>query len=142
MGRDFLIKGFAVVLLLAGLLLLAKAGRAQGDTSMPVEATDATFDQEVDKSDIPVIVEFYSPRCGHCAKMESVVNSLAGELAGQAKVVKVNVLGNTVSPSRYGVHGVPAFYLVKNGEVVTSAVGSMSEEELRRRLGLDVSAEP
>ena len=142
MGRDFLIKGFAVVLLLAGLLLLAKAGRAQGDTSMPVEATDATFDQEVDKSDIPVIVEFYSPRCGHCTKMESVVNSLAGELAGQAKVVKVNVLGNTVSPSRYGVHGVPAFYLVKNGEVVTSAVGSMSEEELRRRLGLDVSAEP
>lgn len=142
MGRDFLIKGFAVVLLLAGLLLLAKAGRAQGDTSMPVEATDATFDQEVSKSDLPVILEFYSPRCGHCMKMESVVNSLAGEFAGQAKVVKVNVLSNAVSPSRFGVHGVPAFYIVKNGEVVTSAVGSMSEDELRRRLGLEVSAAP
>lgn len=142
MGRNFLVKGFAVAFFLAVFLFMARAGRAQDDTSMPVEATDATFDQEVGKSDIPVIVEFYSPKCGHCIKMESVVNSLAGELAGQAKVVKVNVLGNTLSPSRYGVHGVPAFYLVKNGDVVTSAVGSMSEDELRRRLGLDVSAEP
>ena len=142
MGRGLFIKGFTVAFFLLVFVFPVRAVMAQGDTSMPVEATDATFDQEVDKSDIPVIVEFYSPRCGHCTKMESVVNSLAGELAGQAKVVKVNVLGNTVSPSRYGVHGVPAFYLVKNGEVVTSAVGSMSEEELRRRLGLDVSAEP
>ena len=137
MDRYSIVKGLAVAFFLFVLIFPERAVRAQGDSSMPVEATDATFDQEVSKSDIPVILEFYSPRCGHCVKMEGVVNSLAGELAGQAKVVKVNVLSNTISPSRYGVHGVPAFYLVKNGEAVTSAVGSMPEDELRRRLGLD-----
>ena len=142
MDRHFLIRAVAVVSFLCSVIFLAGTVKAQDDTSMPVEATDATFDQEVNNSQLPVILEFYSPRCGHCMKMESVVNSLSGELAGQAKVVKVNVLGNAITPSRYGVHGVPAFYLIKNREVVTSAVGSMPEEELKSRLGLDAHARP
>ncbi len=95
-------------------------------------ATDASFDAQVMRSPEPVLVEFWRPGCGHCAKMEGAVK----ELAGSVKVVRVNTDENVKSPARFGVKGVPTFFLFKDGKMAGNAVGEMSEEQLIKKLGL------
>jgi thioredoxin 1 len=102
----------------------------------PVEVTDETFKAQVMESSMPVLVEFYSPQCGHCNKMVKVLDALAGEMAGTLKIARVNVLENSVTPEAYGVSGIPAFFLVKNGETVSRALGAMPKGRLKKELGL------
>lgn len=102
----------------------------------PVEVTDEMFQAEVIESPGPVLVEFYSPACGHCQKMAKVLDALTGELAGEVKVVKVNVLENAATPERYGVTGLPSFFLIKAGEIASRALGAMSKGKLKNELGI------
>lgn len=106
------------------------------DTFKPVEVTDETFQAEVIESPAPVLVEFYSPMCGHCQKMAKVLDALSGELAGAVRVAKVNVLENAATPEAYGVSGLPAFFLIKSGEISSRALGAMSKGRLKKSLGL------
>ena len=100
------------------------------------EVSDATFDQEVLKSEQPVLVDFWAAWCGPCKAIAPAVDAVAAKYAGQLKVTKVNVDQNGAPPSRYGIRGIPALLLFKGGKVVDQIVGyvpqSVIEEKVER----------
>lgn len=91
--------------------------------------TDQDFEQEVLKSDKPVVVDFWAPWCGPCKAMTPLVDELATE-NGNVKVTKINIDDNPNSPTQYGVRGIPTFMVFKGGEVVDTRVGGMSKTQL------------
>jgi thioredoxin 1 len=103
-----------------------------------LEVSDATFDQEVLRSEQPVLVDFWATWCGPCKAISPVVDSLAATYAGKLKVAKVNVDENGATPSRYGVRGIPTLLLFKGGKVADQIVGyvpeSVIDEKIQRLL--------
>ncbi len=92
--------------------------------------TDATFDQEVRKSDIPVVVDFWAEWCGPCRMIGPALEELSEELAGKVKIVKVNVDENPNTPAQMGVRGIPALFLFKDGQVVSNKLGAAPKAAL------------
>ena len=97
-----------------------------------LEVSDATFDQEVLRSEQPVLVDFWAVWCGPCKAISPVVDSLAATYAGKLKVAKVNVDENGATPSRYGVRGIPTLLLFKGGQVVGQLVGNVPKDEVEK----------
>ena len=95
-----------------------------------LEVSDATFDQEVLKSDLPVLVDFWAVWCGPCKAIAPVVDAVAAKFAGQLKVAKVNVDSNGATPSRYGIRGIPALLLFKGGKVADQIVGYVPKDTI------------
>ena len=96
-----------------------------------VAVTDATFDEEVRKSSIPVVVDFWAEWCGPCRTIGPSLEELATEFEGKVKIVKVNVDENPESPAVLGVRGIPALFLFKDGEVVSNKVGAAPKAALQ-----------
>ncbi len=96
-----------------------------------LQFTDASFESEVLKSPVPVLVDFWAPWCGPCRMIAPHVEALAGELAGRLKVGKLNVDENLDVPGRYRVQGIPTLLLFKNGQVREQIVGYTSKEALK-----------
>lgn len=92
--------------------------------------TDATFDAEVRKSDLPVVVDFWAEWCGPCRMIGPALEELSNEYAGRVKIVKVNVDENPQSPATLGVRGIPALFLFKNGAVVSNKTGAAPKSAL------------
>ena len=92
--------------------------------------TDANFEQEVLKSTTPVLIDFWAPWCGPCKAIAPILDELAGEYAGRLKVVKVNVDDNPMTPSRFGVRGIPNLLIIKGGEVKQQIVGAVPKAHL------------
>lgn len=101
---------------------------------MEVTLTDSNFEQEVLKSDVPVLVDFWAPWCGPCQMMGPFIEEIASESTGKAKVGKLNVDENQVIAGRYQVMSIPTFLVFKNGEVVDKMVGGMPKEKLQEML--------
>lgn len=91
---------------------------------------DGTFETEVLKSELPVLVDFWAPWCGPCRMLGPVIESLAGKYAGKLKVVKVNTDESPTAPGRYNVNGIPALIMFKGGKDVDRMVGYRPEPEL------------
>ena len=89
-----------------------------------VSVTDATFAEEVTNSTIPVVVDFWAEWCGPCKQIGPALEELSNEMAGKVKIVKVNVDENPGSPAQFGVRGIPALFLVKDGKVVSNKTGA------------------
>ena len=94
------------------------------------EVTDASFDGEVLKSDVPVLIDLWAPWCGPCKAISPVVEELAKEYSGRLKVVKMNVDDNPQTPSRYGVRSIPNLILFKDGQVRDQIVGAVPKAHL------------
>jgi thioredoxin 1 len=89
-----------------------------------VAVTDASFDADVLNSDTPVVVDFWAEWCGPCKQIGPALETIAGEMAGKVKIVKINIDDNPRAPSKYGVRGIPTLMLFKNGQVAATKVGA------------------
>ncbi len=95
-----------------------------------VQLTDDSFDQEVLKSGIPVLVDFWASWCAPCKAISPVVDSLSEEYDGKVKVGKLNVDENPATPGQYGVRGIPTLILFKDGKVLDQVVGAVPKNQL------------
>ncbi|MDC7293262.1 MULTISPECIES: thioredoxin [unclassified Butyrivibrio] len=101
---------------------------------MEYKFTEENFENEVLQSDIPVLVDFYADWCGPCKMMMPVVEKLAEAYDGKVKVGKVNSDENNQLAAKYGIMSIPSFLIIKNGEVVDSAMGAMPMDTLAKKL--------
>lgn len=99
-----------------------------------IEGTDSNFDQEVLKSDLPVLVDFWAPWCGPCRIVGPVVEELAQEYNGKLKVVKVNTDENQEIAVKYGIRSIPTLGIFKNGEVVDGIIGAVPKNALESKI--------
>jgi len=99
-----------------------------------LEVSDATFDQEVLRSEQPVLVDFWAVWCGPCKAIAPIVDSLAATYAGKLKVAKVNVDENGATPSRYGIRGIPTLLLFKGGKVADQIVGYVPQDVIEEKV--------
>jgi thioredoxin 1 len=99
-----------------------------------LEVSDATFDQEVLRSEQPVLVDFWAVWCGPCKAIAPIVDSVAAQYAGKLKVAKVNVDQNSATPSRYGIRGIPALLLFKGGKVTDQIVGFVPQDVIDQKI--------
>ncbi len=88
-----------------------------------LEVSDSTFEDEVKKSSVPVLVDFWAPWCGPCRTIAPIVEELAQEYQGKIKVVKVNTDDNVKTAQEYRISGIPSLLFFKNGEPVEQMVG-------------------
>lgn len=96
--------------------------------------SDADFEQMVIKSDVPVLVDFWAPWCGPCKMVGPVLEQIAGEYAGKAKVVKVNVDDNKQVAGSLGVQSIPTVVLYKDGQVVEKVIGARPKSDFENML--------
>jgi thioredoxin 1 len=95
---------------------------------------DADFEQEVIKSDVPVLVDFWAPWCGPCKMVGPVLEQIAEQYVGKAKVVKVNVDDNKQIAGSLGIQSIPTVVLYKGGEVVEKVVGARPKGDFETML--------
>ncbi|GAB4308672.1 MAG: thioredoxin [Roseovarius sp.] len=96
-----------------------------------VAVTDQTFDAEVRKSDIPVVVDFWAAWCGPCKQIGPALEELSDELHGKVKIAKVDVDANPNTAMQLGIRGIPALFIFKNGEVVSNRAGAAPKAALK-----------
>ena len=105
-----------------------------------MQKVDATsFESEVLKSEVPVVVDFYADWCGPCKRMEPILVKVSQEFAGKVKVVKVNSDDNQQVALNYQVRGLPTLILFRGGKEVDRKLGLQSEQDLKNLLGSAVN---
>ena len=94
------------------------------------QTSDTAFEQDVLKSGTPVLVDFWAEWCGPCKMIAPHLEASAAELGDKVQVIKVNIDENPLTPTRYGVRGIPTLMLFKNGEVAATKVGALPKTKL------------
>ena len=97
---------------------------------MAIEITDDNFTEEVIQSKIPVLVDFWAEWCGPCKMLAPVIGEIAKEMAGNLKVVKINIDTNPNVPSKLGIRGIPTMILFKDGMQVATKVGALPKASI------------
>jgi len=98
------------------------------------EVNDGTFEQEVLRSEYPVLVDFWAAWCGPCRALGPVVDEIAVQNLGKLKVMKMDVDKNPATPGRYGIRGIPALLLFKDGKVADQIVGFVPKEVIDKSI--------
>ncbi|MEO7067652.1 MAG: thioredoxin [Rhodanobacter sp.] len=96
--------------------------------------SDAAFEQEVLKSETPVLLDFWAEWCGPCKSIGPMLEELAAEYAGKLRVVKVNIDENQQTPRAYGVRGIPTLMMIKNGKVEATQIGAVGKRQLSQMI--------
>jgi len=100
----------------------------------PIHLTDATFDNEVLKSTVPVVVDFWAEWCGPCRMIAPIMEELANEFDGKIKIGKLDVDSNQQSSIKYGVRSIPTVLFFKGGELIDSIIGAVPKTQFVAKL--------
>jgi len=95
-----------------------------------VHTTDATFTQDVLKSDKPVLLDFWAEWCGPCKMIAPILDEVAKDYGDKLQIAKINVDENQQVPAKFGIRGIPTLILFKNGTVEAQKVGALSKSQL------------
>ncbi len=104
------------------------------DLTQSIAVTDASFDQEVLQSDVPVLVDFWAEWCGPCRIVGPTVDALASEYQGKVKVVKLNVDDNPETATGFGIRSIPTLMVFEAGAVKETVVGAQPKARLAQLL--------
>ena len=115
------------------ILIRVRIEAGQGQAGVHV-VSDATFEAEVLKSPLPVLVDFWAPWCGPCHALAPVTERLAGEYAGRVMFCKLNVDENPLASRKYQVMSIPTVLLFNQGRIADMSVGAVSERDLKSRI--------
>jgi thioredoxin 1 len=102
--------------------------------AQPLHLTDDIFEQEVLKSPIPVLIDFWATWCGPCRMIAPIIDELAREYEGKAKICKLDVDNNQMAAMQYGIRSIPAILIFKGGQVVDSVIGAVPKQQIVNRL--------
>jgi thioredoxin 2 len=100
----------------------------------PVQVTDSTFGEQVERSPTPVLLDLWAEWCGPCHMLAPTIDQLSSELAGRVKVAKLNIDENPNTANRFGVRSIPTLLVLKGGREVDRLVGVQPKQEIVRRL--------
>ncbi len=100
----------------------------------PLHVTDASFDADVKNSDIPVLIDFWATWCGPCRMIAPIIDEMAGEYEGKAKICKVDVDNNQQIAMNFGIRSIPTILIFKGGEVVDTIVGAVPKQQIAEKL--------
>jgi len=95
-----------------------------------VYVTDDSFEDDVLKSDIPVLVDYWAEWCGPCKMIAPILEEIVGEYTGKLKVAKLNIDENSATPPKFGIRGIPTLMIFKDGDVEATKVGALSKSQL------------
>ena len=112
------------------------SGRKERNNNMSDvrEVTDATWDSDVLKSDLPVLVDFWAPWCGPCRMVAPIVQELSEEYAGKVSFMKMNTDENPMVPSKFGIRSIPSLLIFQKGELRGTVVGFRPKSDLKKRI--------
>ncbi|MDM8520881.1 thioredoxin [Anaerolineales bacterium HSG6] len=102
--------------------------------SVPIDISDAEFEEKVLKSSKPVVVDFWAPWCGPCRMVAPALKELAKDYANDVVIAKVNTDENHQWATKYGVQGIPTMLFVKDGELVDRVVGALPKPSIQQRI--------
>lgn len=100
----------------------------------PFEFTDSNFEAEALKSDVPVVVDFWATWCGPCRMIAPIIEEMAGEYQGKAKIGKLDVDSNQQTAITYGVRSIPTVLFIKGGKVVDTVIGAAGKSVFEQKL--------
>ncbi|WP_027849223.1 thioredoxin TrxA [Marinospirillum minutulum] len=95
-----------------------------------LNTSDANFEDDVVKAELPVLVDYWAEWCGPCKMIAPVLEEVASEYEGRLAVCKLNIDENTDTPARFGIRGIPTLMIFKGGEIVATKVGALSKSQL------------
>src|SRR5271157_3987331 len=101
---------------------------------MVTEISDKTFEEEVLKSNLPVMLDLWAPWCGPCRMVAPVVEKLSGDYNGKVKFCKLNIDQSPDTPSKYHVMSIPTLLFFKEGKIVDTVIGAVPERSLKPKL--------
>lgn len=104
-----------------------------------IHLTDAVFDQEVLKANVPVLVDFWASWCGPCRMVGPVIEELSNDYQGRVKITKLDVDANPAKSGQFGIRSIPTMLIFKNGQIIDTLIGAMPKAAISARLDAAIS---
>jgi thioredoxin 1 len=106
---------------------------------MAMDVTDSSFDEEVLKSDIPVLIDFWAEWCGPCKMLTPIIEELSKSMEGKVKILKMNIDDNPDTPSTLGIRSIPTMMLFKDGKQLASKVGALPKSSIEEWINSNIA---